>query len=156
MLARIHPGPSLMNRLIAALFALLTTTAAVAQDGEAERELRLLLDEFMAGASANDAQMHDRFWSEDLVYTASSGKRFGKAEIMQGLAEAPAEAEQAGPTYSARAVDIRVFDDTAVLTFTLVATAEDSEETRYFNTGVFRLDSGQWRAVVWQATKAVD
>ncbi|NEZ04308.1 nuclear transport factor 2 family protein [Wenzhouxiangella sp. XN201] len=144
-----------MNRLIAALFALLATTAA-AQDTDAEGELRQLLDEFMAGASANDAEMHDRFWSEDLVYTSSSGKRFGKAEIMQGLAEAPAEPEQAGPTYSARAVETRVFGDTAVITFTLVASTDGDEETRYFNTGVFRLDSDQWRAVAWQATKAVD
>lgn len=145
-----------MNLLIVVLFALLTTSAAVAQDSDAEGELRQLLDEFMAGASVNDAEMHDRFWSEDLVYTASSGKRFGKAEIMQGLAEAPAEAEQAGPTYSARAVETRVFGDTAVITFTLVATAEGDEEARYFNTGVFRLDSDQWRAIAWQATKAVD
>lgn len=145
-----------MNRLIAALFALLTTTAAFAQDADAEGELRLLLDEFMAGASANDAEMHDRFWSEDLVYTSSSGKRFGKAEIMQGLADAATEPEQAVPTYSARAVETRVFGDTAVITFTLVANTDGDEETRYFNTGVFRLDSGQWRAIAWQATKAVD
>lgn len=145
-----------MNRLIVALFVLLTTSAAVAQDSDAEGELRQLLDQFMAGASANDAQMHDRFWSEDLVYTSSSGKRFGKAEIMQGLADAPAEPEQAGPTYSARAVETRVFGDTAVVTFTLVAQTDDDEETRYFNTGVFRLDSDQWRAIAWQATKAVD
>jgi hypothetical protein len=145
-----------MNRLIVALFALLATTAAIAQDVEPEAELRQLLDEFMAGASANDAEIHDRFWSEELVYTSSSGKRYGKAEIMQGLAEAPTEPEQAGPTYSARAVETRVFGETAVITFTLVAATGDDEETRYFNTGVFRRDSDHWRAIAWQATKAVD
>jgi hypothetical protein len=64
--------------------------------------------------------------------------------------------EQAGPTYSARAVETRVFGETAVITFTLVAATGDDEETRYFNTGVFRRDSDHWRAIAWQATKAVD
>ena len=52
-------------------------------------ELTKLLHEFLAGASRDDAAMHDRFWAEDLIYTGSSGRRIGKDEDT-GLTEVSA------------------------------------------------------------------
>lgn len=134
-----------------ALFVPLSATAG----GDAET-LRTLLDDFLAGASVNDAAMHDRFWAEDLVYTSSNGERFGKAEIMAGLEERDDAAEpssEEAPSYSARDVNIRSFGETAVVTFRLVAELEDQSRTEYFNTGVFRSREGRWEAVAWQATR---
>lgn len=134
-----------------ALFVPLSATAG----GDAET-LRTLLDEFLAGASVNDAAMHDRFWAEDLVYTSSDGERFGKAEIMAGLEETDDTSEPSEgntPSYSARDVNIRSFGETAVVTFRLVAELEDQSTSEYFNTGVFRSREGQWQAVAWQATR---
>lgn len=136
------------------IFALLfSLPAAIADDHEA---LRTLLDEFLAGASVNDAAMHDRFWAEDLVYTSSSGERFGKAEIMAGLAESDDPADRSGaetPRYSARDVNVRSFGETAVITFRLVAEQDGETRAEYFNTGVFRNREGVWQAVAWHATR---
>ena len=75
-----------------------------------------LLDRFLAGASVDDAAVHDRFWAEELVYTSSNGTRFGKREILDGL-----RAEQPGPNepavvYSAEEVRVQLYGDTAVVT----------------------------------------
>ena len=138
------------------LLALLMLTAVAVHAGDdSAAALHSLLDNFLAGATINDAAVHERFWADDLVYTSSAGARFGKAEIMSGLEES-AQTEADGPTYGARDVHIRVFDDTATLTFTLVATTDDGTSSRYYNSGVFRKRDGQWRAIIWHATVAED
>ncbi len=73
-----------MNKIILVFILLFSGTALSlsAQPAQAEEELTKLLHDFMEGASQNDAAMHDRFWAEDLIYTSSSGERFGKVEIM--------------------------------------------------------------------------
>lgn len=126
------------------------------QDNAAEQRLQDLLDEFLAGASIGDAEMHDRFWAEDLVYTSSSGERFGKAEIMDNLTEPPAD-DEGRPVYSSEDVAIRIFGDIAVMTFRLVAAdlAEDTG-TEFLNTGVFQRRDGRWKAFTWQATRIPD
>lgn len=142
-----------MRHLLLGLALCVPLSATAGGDAET---LGTLLDEFLAGASVNDAAMHDRFWAEDLVYTSSDGERFGKAEVMAGLQEAEDASESPkgdAPRYSARDVNVRSYGETAVVTFRLVAEREDQSKTKYFNTGVFRSREGQWRAVAWQATR---
>jgi len=68
------------------LLALLMLTAVAVHAGDdSAAALHSLLDNFLAGATINDAAVHERFWADDLVYTSSAGARFGKAEIMSGL-----------------------------------------------------------------------
>ena len=129
--------------------------APIVMAHEAETQLAALLDTFLQGASRNDAEVHDRFWAEQLVYTSSSGARFGKAEIMATLAAGP-EDDAPGPTYSARNRQVQVFDDTAVITFELIAEQTDQPAEVFHNTGVFRRMDGRWQAIVWQATRAID
>jgi hypothetical protein len=133
------------------LALLLCNPAGAESDAAA---LEALLKEFLAGASVNDAAMHDRFWSEDLIYTSSAGARFGKAQIMQGLTEAePAEETS---TYSAKDVTVQIHGEVAVVTFRLIAEMPDQSRAEFFNSGVFRRQNGQWRAFVWQATRAAE
>jgi hypothetical protein len=127
----------------------LAMAASATADTGSERLLDLL-HEFMAGASNNDAEVHDRFWDEELVYTSSGGARFGKPEIMSGLR---GPAGPAGIEYTAEEIDVRLHGEIAVITFRLVATQADRANQEYFNTGVFRLRDGHWRAVAWQATR---
>jgi ketosteroid isomerase-like protein len=133
---------------------LLGALAAHAGTDPAEDQVRSLLDEFLAGAATNEGNIHERFWAEDLVYTSSSGERSDKAAIMQGVAETAARGREPQLSYSGRDVEVRVFDDTAVVTFTLVATRAGASEMEFYNTGVFRKRDGQWQAIVWQATHA--
>lgn len=145
-----------MRHLLLGLALLLPLSATAGGDAET---LETLLDEFLAGASVNDAAMHERFWAEDLVYTSSDGERFGKAEIMAGLEDTDESSEPSNedvPSYSAQDVNIRPYGETAVVTFRLVAEREDQSRSEYFNTGVFRSRDGQWRAVAWQATRIGD
>ncbi|MFU8832719.1 MAG: nuclear transport factor 2 family protein [Wenzhouxiangella sp.] len=128
--------------------------AAHAGTDQAEDQLRSLLDEFLAGAATNEGNVHERFWAEDLVYTSSSGQRSDKAEIMQGVAETAERGREPRLSYSGQDFDIRVFDDTAVVTFTLLATRAGASEMEFYNTGVFRKRDDRWQAIVWQATHA--
>jgi len=125
----------------------------------ADETLIQLLDDFLAGASRDDMTVHDRFWSDDLVYTSSTGLRFGKAEIMQpGDSADEGAADEPAMVYGREALLVRVYDDAAIVTFRLVGTSqtEPPSVSRFHNTGVFLLRDGEWRAVAWQATKIPD
>jgi hypothetical protein len=134
----------------------LTLPSPGSADEDAAAGLIDRLHAFLDGASRNDAAVHDRFWAEDLVYTSSAGERFGKAEIMQGLADAPAVDAAALPRYRGEDVHVEFERDFAVVTFRLVADLPDGARAQYFNTGVFRRSDGQWRAFAWQATRIPD
>jgi ketosteroid isomerase-like protein len=138
----------LSGLLLAGLLATKTSAGA-----SASTELATLLNDFLAGVS--EASVHDRFWADDLVYTSSSGRRLGKADIMAGFQDHEGEAEPA-PAYSAEAVRIAVYGTTAVVAFRLVAAQADGSRREYFNTGTFVQRDGQWRAVAWQATVIPD
>ncbi|MGW8370560.1 MAG: nuclear transport factor 2 family protein, partial [Gammaproteobacteria bacterium] len=128
------------NVAIFGLAGLFLACAVAAADDEIGA-ISAMLDEFLA--HAGEAQAHERFWAEDLVYTSSRGTRTDKAEIMASFDNAESAAERAaGPDYRAEDVDIRLYDDMAVLAFRLVGTAtKESGETEvqnYFNTGTLQ------------------
>jgi len=136
---------------------LVLLTAAGAQTAPDAAELNRLLLEFLAGAGRNDAATHERFWADDLVYTGSTGRRVGKADIMRDVRAAPApKPTDPAVTYAAEDVRIRQYGDAAVVAFRLVATtaqAGKTEVSRYFNTGTFLKRDGRWQVVGWQATR---
>ena len=146
--------------VIIASFAL----SAPAQTAPDAAELTKLLKDFLAGASHNDVAMHDRFWADDVIYTGSSGKRRGKAEIMKDVRAAPApKPGDATTTYSAEDIRIQQYGNTAIVAFRLVATTvkpssdaakpATTEVANYLNTGTFLKRKGKWQVVSWQATK---
>jgi hypothetical protein len=120
-------------------------------------ELTSLVEEFLAGASKNDAAVHDRFWADDLIYTGSSGRRSEKADIMKDVKESPPpKPDDPQVTYTAEDIRVHPYKDTAVVAFRLVGTTVAGGKTsvqKYLNTGTFVKRKGQWRAVAWQATK---
>jgi hypothetical protein len=120
------------------------------------QELTKLLKDFLAGASRNDARMHDRFWADELIYTSSSGRRMGKADILRGLPPVEAKPGAAATIYAAADIRIQQYGDTAIVTFRLVATTErtgTSEIANYLNSGTFLKRAGRWQAVSWQSTQ---
>ena len=132
----------------------LWTTAAVPAAGQDDTaELTAMLQDFLANASQRAA--HERFWADDLVYSSSSGVRFGKADIMAGFDSADEDASSEPPAvvYSGEEIDVRLYDDAAVVAFKLVGTpADGSEPLYYYNTGTFLKRDGVWKVVAWQAT----
>lgn len=120
-----------------------------------------MLHHFLANSSTKSA--HESFWADDLVYSSSAGLRFGKADILAGFDlsadEAETEDSDAEPplVYSGEAVDIRVYDDMAVVAFKLVGTPTNEDAKTdvlyYYNTGTFLKRDGSWQVVAWQATK---
>lgn len=123
-------------------------------------ELERSLTEFLAGASRNDPAVHEWFWADDLVYTSSSGRRMGKADILRDVRTAPKRVpDEPVTSYSAEEIRIRQYNDVAVVAFRLVArttttavTATPTEVRRFFNTGTFVQRGGKWQVVAWQAT----
>ena len=132
-----------------ACIAILALAAVPSQAGDVD-DLTKLLHQFLA--EVDDVKVHERFWADELIYTSSAGERTSKAAILESVADGADKAE-AGPTYTAEAVDVRVYDDTAIVAFMLVATAADSTVTEYYNTGTFLKRDGTWQAVAWQATR---
>lgn len=142
-------------RIIFSLLLLFFCLPLLAGENSAEL-LKQRLDWFMEGASRNDAQVHQAFWDENLIYTSSSGKRFGKAELMKDVLSAgPVPAGHDAVQYSAEQVEVRVFGEVAVVAFRLIG-KNSHQQTDYLNSGTFIRREGQWRAVIWQATRAAD
>ena len=142
--------------ILLGLIVLWAAAPTTAQSSSADRVLTHLLNEFLAGASRNDAAMHDRFWAADLIYTRSAGVRIGKAELMNGVRNAPApKADDPRVAYSAEDVRVQQYGNTAVVAFRLVAKSVKGTVTDvsyYLNTGTFVKRNGRWQAVAWQST----
>lgn len=142
------------------VFALLPILFMASAQADQEQDvLTQMLNEFLAGASVNDAAAHDRFWAEELVYTSSRGLRYGKAEIMEGMSAGAGSGEdEPAVVYSAEDIQIRQYGLTAVVAFRLLGTPADDPDNilQYFNTGTFVKRNGEWRVVAWQATVIPD
>lgn len=146
-----------MKRLIFCFLILLAGLAASpAQSAKDAAELTRLLNEFLAGAGRNDAEVHDRFWADDLIYTRSAGQRIGKAELMKGVRAASApKAGDPATVYTAEDLRIQQYGKAAVVAFRLVGTTTRNGKitvSQYLNTGTFIKRKGRWRAVTWQST----
>lgn len=146
--------------LLSVVLALIPVVSFAQSPAPAEAELKSLLNEFLAGASTNDAAVHDRFWADDLVYTRSAGVRIGKAELMKDVRSAPPpKPEDPKSVFTAEDVRVQQYGDAAVVAFRLVGTttAEGKTEVAHFlNTGTFVKRDGKWQAVAWQATRVPD
>lgn len=147
-----------MGRTLSSLMLLLLLAPGVcAQAAPDAAGLTQLVNEFLVGASRNDAAMHERFWAEDLIYTGSSGRRVGKADIMRDVRSAPPPKPGDPKTlYDAEDVRIQQYGDTAVVAFRLVATTTRGGKTEvasFLNSGTFLRRSGKWQVVNWQATR---
>jgi hypothetical protein len=140
------------------LCAMLAASASALSPVSDQAALRSLLDQFLDGASRNDAEMHDRFWADDLIYTRSAGVRIDKAELMKGVRTAPApKPDEPTTVFTAEEVQIHTYGTAAVVAFKLVGTTTASdgktEVAHFLNTGTFIRREGQWQAVAWQSTR---
>ncbi|MEK6300723.1 MAG: nuclear transport factor 2 family protein [Acidobacteriota bacterium] len=147
-----------MNRILSpAIIVLMLAVGLHAQTAPDAGELTRLLKEFLDGASRNDAVVHDRFWAEDLIYTGSSGRRRGKADVMRDVRSALApKPGDPTTTYTAEDLHIQQYGDTAIVAFRLVGTTKSDGKTEvasYLNTGTFLKRKGKWQVVSWQATR---
>jgi len=146
--------------LLFALFVFSLAVTVSAQTAPDAAELTRMLNEFLAGASRNDAAIHDKFWADDLIYTRSSGVRTNKAEIMKGLKTAPApKPGDPKTTYAAEDIRVQQYGATAIVAFRLVGTTVDHEKTqvaKFYNTGTFLKRKGKWQVVAWQSTRIPD
>lgn len=140
-------------RAIFITLLLLMSSTAYADD---RADLTALLAEFLDGATRNDPAVHDKYWAEELIYTSSAGRRFGKAELMQGVnSRGELPAAEISMRYSSEDLQILQYGDTAVVAFTLVGTSAQ-ETLRFLNSGTFVKRNGKWQAVNWQATRKLD
>jgi len=137
---------------------LVCSSAAFAQTTAPDgAELTKLLNDFLAGASRNDAQIHDAFWADDLIYTRSAGARVNKAEVMRNVRSAPPPKPTDPKTiYTAEDIRIQQYGTTAIVAFRLVAKTERDGTTQVanlLNSGTFLKRNGKWQVVNWQSTR---
>lgn len=135
----------------------LKTTASTQDNIEQQKEqITALLLDFLK--NVDKAETHDRFWADDLVYTSSNGTRTNKAAILAGFDQTADQASEGHTHYEADNIDIRIYGTTAILAFTLVAHAQESNNsetttTYYLNTGTLLKRHDRWQVIAWQATK---
>ncbi|MEN1729587.1 MAG: nuclear transport factor 2 family protein [Pseudomonadota bacterium] len=150
----------LCGATILGLLLISPPVCAVHHGEDTAATLSAQLDAFLAGASVNDRATHEAFWADDLIYTSSSGERFGKDNILAGMAaeaeETPDASDGPATVYTASEVQVQDFGDTAVVTFRLHASEDGVPSAEYLNTGVFRHSDAGWKAVTWQATRAAE
>ncbi len=144
--------------LLAITFSLIFSSTTFSQTTAPDAEsLTKLLNDFLAGASRNDAQIHDAFWADDLIYTRSAGVRVNKAEVMRNVRSAPAPKPTDPKTiYTAEDIRIQQYGTTAIFAFRLVATTERDGTTQVanlLNSGTFLKRNGKWQVVNWQSTR---
>lgn len=149
-----------MRTKLSPIVLLMLAFGVSAQTAPDADRLTKLLQEFLEGASHNDAAVHERFWAEDVIYTSASGRRRSKTGIMRDVRSAPAP-KPGDPTTAYTAEDIRIqqYGTTAIVAFRLVATSKKegkTEVTNYLNTGTFLKRNGKWQVVSWQATKMAE
>lgn len=146
----------MIKRLLILVTIVVALTGLASAQSQDDVALGKLLNEFLVGASHNDAAVHDRFWADDLIYTRSSGVRTNKAELMKNLRNAPSrKPDDPVTTYTAEDVQIHLYGDAAVVAFRLVASTKKGNEievSNYLNTGTFLKRKGIWQAVAWQST----
>ncbi len=122
-----------------------------------KEQIEATLRNFLNGVDAPAA--HDRFWSDQLVYTGASGTVRTKAEIMKSVTEGASKTKdpkEPKTTYDAQDVRVNDYGDFAVLNFQLVAHTEKdgkTETANYRNTGTLHKENGEWKVIAWQATK---
>ena len=148
-----------MKRILLSLYIILSVVCGLcAQDAAPDAaELTKLLQDFLAGAGRNDIAVHDRFWADDLIYTASAGRRIGKADIMREVRTEPqSKPGEESTVYSAEDIRIQQYGDTAIVAFRLVSATIGKDGTKksanYLNSGTFLKRNGKWQVVNWQAT----
>ena len=106
--------------------------------------------------------MHDRFWAADLIYTGSSGRRIGKADIMRSVQEENADKAkepEESVVYTGEDIRIQQYGTTAIVAFRLVGKTTKGDKTEvanYLNSGTFLKRDGKWQVVNWHATKMPD
>jgi ketosteroid isomerase-like protein len=132
-------------------------TTSRSQSAPDAAELTQFLKDFLDGAGRNDVAIHERFWADDLIYTASAGRRIGKADIMREVrAEPHPKGGEEETVYTAEDICIQQYGTTAIVAFRLVGTTKKGDKTEvanYLNTGTFLKRDGKWQVVAWQATK---
>jgi ketosteroid isomerase-like protein len=125
------------------------------QPSGAEAEIRALLAKFLA--NAGDRATHERFWADDLMYTGSSGRFVTKADILKSMSEPKKDPAEPESRYRGEDVQVRVHGNVALVTFRLVQQTEKDgswkDTAHYRNSATFMRRNGEWRAVLWQATK---
>ena len=147
-----------MNKLpLIAIVILIAAGNVFAQTAPDGAHLTSRLNEFLAGASRNDAAIHEDFWADDLIYTRSAGRRVTKADVMRDVRNAPAP-KPGDPVmiYSAEDIRIQQYGDTAIVAFRLVATTDagGTKSVAYLlNSGTFVKRDGKWQVVNWQSTR---
>ena len=147
-----------MKRILSLTILVLTfVPISHAQTAPDASDLTKLLNEFLAGASRNDAAVHDRFWAEDVIYTGSAGRRRGKTDIMRDVRSAPVpKPGDATTVFTAEDVRIQQYGNTAIVAFRLVGTTVRDAKTEvmnYLNSGTFVKRNSKWQVVNWQSTR---
>jgi uncharacterized protein DUF4440 len=147
-----------MRNLLSITVLFIFSSAAFGQTTAPDAaELTRLLNDFLAGASRNDAQIHDAFWADDLIYTRSAGVRVNKAEVMRNVRSTPPPKPTDPKTiYTAEDIRIQQYGTTAIVAFRLVGTTERAGTTQVanlLNSGTFLKRNGKWQVVNWQSTR---
>ncbi|HZP67449.1 MAG TPA: nuclear transport factor 2 family protein [Rudaea sp.] len=135
---------------LAAVMLFANATSAVALDDKAA--VAALDTAYQAAVKNNDVAAMDKILADDFVLVTSSGKTFGKADLLDEARSGANRFERQEDSQQT----VRVWGDTAVVTALLWVKGRDKNETfdytLWFSDVYVRTASG-WRYVFGQATQ---
>lgn len=131
--------------------AMLSVGAAAAapppQPAIAEVQLRAINHRFVTAFFKEDVAFMEALTAEDFLLTTSDGEWHGRADHLEAMRHS---SQLGGVSY--RDVEVRLFDDVALVhgVFEAIATGSDTRRVRY--TDVYAWDGAAWRLVSAQNT----
>ncbi len=147
-----------MNRSMLAFFSvcLLAAPFVAAQGDDVEQQISRLSDEMIQANLKDDTNFYEKYYADDATIVHGNGKLFTKDQELADLKSGSLKYE----SIDIRERKIRVYGDTAVVNFLLTFKGslggQPFPATDLRRTVVWVRQSGAWKVVAWQVTRAPD
>jgi uncharacterized protein (TIGR02246 family) len=134
------------------VLALAASGVMLAQGGNAEQEIRAVMDQIRNATLKGDAEAFGKCTADDYTSIGADGKVLSKAEVLDGLRTAKFKYE----SIDTSGIQVRLYGDTAVVTDTSSIKAHRGDldmSGQYRTARVFVKRGGKWQQVLAQRTK---
>jgi uncharacterized protein (TIGR02246 family) len=140
-----------MKSAIAIALTLLISVSAVLAEDPPEKLFRDLENQIAHAVIAKDADQLNKLYATDYTSVGGAGQIWSKTEII----DACTRGQRIISAAQIEKITVRLYTDTAIVVGFLTMSGKDGNRDisgRYAFTRVYRKESGEWRAVSFQAT----
>jgi uncharacterized protein (TIGR02246 family) len=132
--------------------ALAASGQMLAQAGNAEKEIRAVMDQLRDAALKGDADTFAKLTADDYTSIGADGRVLSKAEVVDGFRAGNIKFD----SIETSGIKVQVYGDTAVVTDTSTIKGHRGDHDlsgQYRDSRVFVKRGGKWQSVLLQRTK---